>query len=106
MKSLNTSTHHLLTACAECPVGTEPVVGFEYKWWNRMPSNMRSSVYRREYSESGRSTGRETSLLDTTVGCYSREAIAAIECNQPYFMNDTICVHSWYMIMSLVCYLL
>uniref|UniRef100_A0AAR2KH90 MRH domain-containing protein n=1 Tax=Pygocentrus nattereri TaxID=42514 RepID=A0AAR2KH90_PYGNA len=33
------------TECSKCPVGTEPVVGFEYKWWNRMPSNMRSSVY-------------------------------------------------------------
>uniref|UniRef100_A0A674EK25 Endosome-lysosome associated apoptosis and autophagy regulator 1 n=1 Tax=Salmo trutta TaxID=8032 RepID=A0A674EK25_SALTR len=37
------------TVCAECPVGTEPVVGFEYKWWNKMPDNMRSSVYSREY---------------------------------------------------------
>uniref|UniRef100_A0A8C7RQG2 Endosome-lysosome associated apoptosis and autophagy regulator 1 n=1 Tax=Oncorhynchus mykiss TaxID=8022 RepID=A0A8C7RQG2_ONCMY len=45
------------TACAECPVGTEPVVGFEYKWWNKMPDNMRSSVYSREYSDSARSTG-------------------------------------------------
>uniref|UniRef100_A0A674EKA3 Endosome-lysosome associated apoptosis and autophagy regulator 1 n=1 Tax=Salmo trutta TaxID=8032 RepID=A0A674EKA3_SALTR len=41
------------TVCAECPVGTEPVVGFEYKWWNKMPDNMRSSVYSREYSDSG-----------------------------------------------------
>uniref|UniRef100_A0A667ZZK5 Endosome-lysosome associated apoptosis and autophagy regulator 1 n=1 Tax=Myripristis murdjan TaxID=586833 RepID=A0A667ZZK5_9TELE len=38
------------TACAECPVGTEPVVGFEYKWWNKMPSNMKSSAFRREYT--------------------------------------------------------
>uniref|UniRef100_A0A674EH85 Endosome-lysosome associated apoptosis and autophagy regulator 1 n=1 Tax=Salmo trutta TaxID=8032 RepID=A0A674EH85_SALTR len=44
------------TVCAECPVGTEPVVGFEYKWWNKMPDNMRSSVYSREYSDSVRST--------------------------------------------------
>ncbi|KAM3872298.1 endosome/lysosome-associated apoptosis and autophagy regulator 1 [Diretmus argenteus] len=39
------------TACAKCPVGTEPVMGFEYKWWNRMPSNMKSSVFRQEYSD-------------------------------------------------------
>uniref|UniRef100_A0A8D3DHT3 Endosome-lysosome associated apoptosis and autophagy regulator 1 n=1 Tax=Scophthalmus maximus TaxID=52904 RepID=A0A8D3DHT3_SCOMX len=36
------------TACDKCPVGTEPVVGFEYKWWNTMPSNMKSSIFRRE----------------------------------------------------------
>uniref|UniRef100_A0A8B9LN31 Si:ch211-163l21.8 n=1 Tax=Astyanax mexicanus TaxID=7994 RepID=A0A8B9LN31_ASTMX len=44
------------TECSECPVGTEPVVGFEYKWWNRMPGNMRSSVFSREYSDTQRST--------------------------------------------------
>uniref|UniRef100_A0A671N4J3 UPF0577 protein KIAA1324-like n=1 Tax=Sinocyclocheilus anshuiensis TaxID=1608454 RepID=A0A671N4J3_9TELE len=31
------------TECSECPAGTEPVVGFEYKWWNKMPSNMRKA---------------------------------------------------------------
>uniref|UniRef100_A0A8C8M6Y1 MRH domain-containing protein n=1 Tax=Oncorhynchus tshawytscha TaxID=74940 RepID=A0A8C8M6Y1_ONCTS len=51
------------TACAECPVGTEPVVGFEYKWWNKMPDNMRSSVYSREYSDSARSTGKGLDYL-------------------------------------------
>ncbi|CAL8323341.1 unnamed protein product [Merluccius merluccius] len=38
------------TACAKCPAGTEPVVGFTYKWWNTMPSNMRSFALRREYT--------------------------------------------------------
>uniref|UniRef100_A0A8C1SPR0 Si:ch211-163l21.8 n=1 Tax=Cyprinus carpio TaxID=7962 RepID=A0A8C1SPR0_CYPCA len=33
------------TECSECPAGTEPVMGFEYKWWNKMPSNMRSSLF-------------------------------------------------------------
>ncbi|XP_029478661.1 endosome/lysosome-associated apoptosis and autophagy regulator 1 [Oncorhynchus nerka] len=58
------------TACAECPVGTEPVVGFEYKWWNKMPDNMRSSVYSREYSDSARSTGWEVAgeYIYTTQG--------------------------------------
>ncbi|KAG7283861.1 hypothetical protein CRUP_034048 [Coryphaenoides rupestris] len=37
------------TACAECPAGTEPVVGFQYKWWNSMPSNMRSYTLPRQY---------------------------------------------------------
>uniref|UniRef100_A0A8C4H0I1 Endosome-lysosome associated apoptosis and autophagy regulator 1 n=1 Tax=Dicentrarchus labrax TaxID=13489 RepID=A0A8C4H0I1_DICLA len=30
------------TACTKCPVGTEPVVDFEYKWWNIMPNNMKT----------------------------------------------------------------
>ncbi|XP_041084106.1 endosome/lysosome-associated apoptosis and autophagy regulator 1-like isoform X2 [Polyodon spathula] len=32
------------TECRKCPAGTEPVLGFEYKWWNQMPANMRSLV--------------------------------------------------------------
>uniref|UniRef100_A0A672JED9 MRH domain-containing protein n=1 Tax=Salarias fasciatus TaxID=181472 RepID=A0A672JED9_SALFA len=32
------------TDCSECPVGTEPVTEFEYKWWNTMPANMKSSI--------------------------------------------------------------
>ncbi|KAJ8017113.1 hypothetical protein DPEC_G00014390 [Dallia pectoralis] len=58
------------TACAECPVGTEPVVGFEYKWWNKMPHNMKSVVYSREYSDTVRSTGWEVAgeYIYTTSG--------------------------------------
>ena len=51
-----------LPACSDCPVGTAPEVGFEYKWWNKMPSNMRSSVFSREYSDSHRSTGKRLTL--------------------------------------------
>ncbi|KAM8977271.1 endosome/lysosome-associated apoptosis and autophagy regulator 1 [Pelodytes ibericus] len=32
------------TVCNECPVGTEAVLGYEYKWWNSLPANMRSTV--------------------------------------------------------------
>ncbi|XP_069827528.1 endosome/lysosome-associated apoptosis and autophagy regulator 1 [Dendropsophus ebraccatus] len=32
------------TICRECPVGTEAAQGFEYKWWNTLPSNMQSAV--------------------------------------------------------------
>lgn len=60
--------HYLLTACAKCPVGTEPVVGFEYKWWNTMPSNMKSSTFHREFSNSDHSTGeRFIKVLGNTV---------------------------------------
>lgn len=31
-------------ACRHCPAGTEPVVGFEYKWWNTLPMNMETTV--------------------------------------------------------------
>uniref|UniRef100_A0A8C9K095 Endosome-lysosome associated apoptosis and autophagy regulator 1 n=1 Tax=Panthera tigris altaica TaxID=74533 RepID=A0A8C9K095_PANTA len=30
--------------CTHCPAGTEPAVGFEYKWWNTLPSNMETTV--------------------------------------------------------------
>lgn len=30
--------------CSRCPAGTEPAVGFEYKWWNTLPSNMETTV--------------------------------------------------------------
>ncbi|KAM6985513.1 endosome/lysosome-associated apoptosis and autophagy regulator family member 2-like isoform 2-T2 [Aplochiton taeniatus] len=33
------------TDCKECPAGTEPVLGYEYKWWNVLPSNMKTSCF-------------------------------------------------------------
>lgn len=50
-------SYHLLTVCDKCPVGTEPVEAFEYKWWNTMPSNMKSSTFSQDFSDFGRSTG-------------------------------------------------
>ncbi|XP_075886031.1 endosome/lysosome-associated apoptosis and autophagy regulator family member 2-like isoform X2 [Nelusetta ayraudi] len=32
-------------ACAACPAGTEPMLGYEYKWWNVLPSNMKTSCF-------------------------------------------------------------
>uniref|UniRef100_A0A665V0G9 UPF0577 protein KIAA1324-like n=1 Tax=Echeneis naucrates TaxID=173247 RepID=A0A665V0G9_ECHNA len=31
--------------CVKCPAGTEPVLGYEYKWWNVLPSNMKTSCF-------------------------------------------------------------
>ncbi|OXB58548.1 hypothetical protein ASZ78_007087 [Callipepla squamata] len=31
--------------CKACPAGTEPALGFEYKWWNILPSNMKTSCF-------------------------------------------------------------
>uniref|UniRef100_A0AAQ5XLV6 MRH domain-containing protein n=1 Tax=Amphiprion ocellaris TaxID=80972 RepID=A0AAQ5XLV6_AMPOC len=56
------------TVCTKCPVGTEPVVGFEYKWWNKMPTNMRSSVFHQEFSESDHNTGEKLNIMQSKVG--------------------------------------
>ncbi|TRY93443.1 hypothetical protein DNTS_005744, partial [Danionella cerebrum] len=32
-------------ACQPCPAGTEPVLGYEYKWWNVLPANMKTSCF-------------------------------------------------------------
>lgn len=40
-----------------CPVGMEPVLAFEYKWWNTMPSNMMSSIFREGFSHLEKTTG-------------------------------------------------
>ncbi|XP_051952744.1 endosome/lysosome-associated apoptosis and autophagy regulator family member 2-like isoform X2 [Xyrauchen texanus] len=32
-------------ACQPCPAGTEPVLGYEYKWWNVLPVNMKTSCF-------------------------------------------------------------
>lgn len=32
-------------ACETCPAGTEPVLGYEYKWWNVLPANMKTSCF-------------------------------------------------------------
>ncbi|RVE70455.1 hypothetical protein OJAV_G00064830 [Oryzias javanicus] len=58
------------TVCVKCPAGTQPLVGFEYKWWNTMPANMRSSVFGQEYSGSNRSSAWEVAgeYVYTTPG--------------------------------------
>uniref|UniRef100_H2UWY3 Endosome-lysosome associated apoptosis and autophagy regulator 1 n=1 Tax=Takifugu rubripes TaxID=31033 RepID=H2UWY3_TAKRU len=58
------------TACIKCPVGTEPVLAFEYKWWNTMPKNMRSYTLRQWLSHSENTTGWEVAgeYVYTTPG--------------------------------------
>ncbi|XP_039617411.1 UPF0577 protein KIAA1324-like homolog [Polypterus senegalus] len=34
-----------LTDCQKCPAGTEPLLGYEYKWWNVLPKNMKTSCF-------------------------------------------------------------
>ena len=47
LSSLSTLPVLLLcpTACQRCPAGTEPVLGYEYKWWNVLPANMKTSCF-------------------------------------------------------------
>uniref|UniRef100_A0A4W3GT78 Endosome-lysosome associated apoptosis and autophagy regulator 1 n=1 Tax=Callorhinchus milii TaxID=7868 RepID=A0A4W3GT78_CALMI len=33
------------TECTKCAIGTEPVLGFEYKWWNSLPKNMDTACF-------------------------------------------------------------
>uniref|UniRef100_A0A673N9Q7 UPF0577 protein KIAA1324-like n=1 Tax=Sinocyclocheilus rhinocerous TaxID=307959 RepID=A0A673N9Q7_9TELE len=49
---INNRTHYykqscyMCLECSECPAGTEPVVGFEYKWWNKIsPHNLMAEVF-------------------------------------------------------------
>jgi len=32
-------------ACKPCPAGTEPILGYEYKWWNVLPANLKTSCF-------------------------------------------------------------
>ncbi|XP_052008006.1 endosome/lysosome-associated apoptosis and autophagy regulator family member 2-like isoform X2 [Xyrauchen texanus] len=32
-------------ACQPCPAGTEPILGYEYEWWNVLPANMKTSCF-------------------------------------------------------------
>lgn len=37
--------HLSLIECRPCPAGMEPALGFEYKWWNVLPGNMKTSCF-------------------------------------------------------------
>ncbi|KAG2468161.1 K1324 protein, partial [Polypterus senegalus] len=58
------------SVCTKCPAGTEPVLGFEYKWWNVKPDNLKSKIYRSDLSESDDFTGWEVAgdYIYTTPG--------------------------------------
>ncbi|XP_041655541.1 endosome/lysosome-associated apoptosis and autophagy regulator 1 [Cheilinus undulatus] len=61
------------TVCTECPVGMEPVVGFEYKWWNTMPHNMKSSIYSSGFSEHSTAWEVAGEYVYTTPGDNDRD---------------------------------
>lgn len=45
-------------ACLQCPAGTEPSLGYEYKWWNVLPSNMKTSCFNVGNSKCDKMNGR------------------------------------------------
>uniref|UniRef100_A0A1A7XH72 KIAA1324-like n=1 Tax=Iconisemion striatum TaxID=60296 RepID=A0A1A7XH72_9TELE len=45
--------------CERCPAGTEPILGYEYKWWNVLPSNMKTSCFNVGNSNCDRMNGWE-----------------------------------------------
>lgn len=45
MRFPNCVFHCLSPACQQCPAGSEPTLGYEYKWWNVLPSNMKTSCF-------------------------------------------------------------
>ena len=69
---LSASIPNATPDCAKCPAGTEPVVGFEYKWWNTMPSNMASYALRHEYTFNMEESTGETRfhLSEPNAPCY------------------------------------
>uniref|UniRef100_UPI00398F5360 endosome/lysosome-associated apoptosis and autophagy regulator family member 2 n=1 Tax=Pristiophorus japonicus TaxID=55135 RepID=UPI00398F5360 len=48
-----------MSSCKQCPAGTEPVLGFEYKWWNTLPANMKTSCFNVGNSKCDRMKGWE-----------------------------------------------
>uniref|UniRef100_A0A146ZIT8 Endosome-lysosome associated apoptosis and autophagy regulator family member 2a n=1 Tax=Fundulus heteroclitus TaxID=8078 RepID=A0A146ZIT8_FUNHE len=48
-----------LKPCQRCPAGTEPILGYEYKWWNVLPSNMKTSCFNVGNSKCDRMSGWE-----------------------------------------------
>ncbi|KAK7892170.1 hypothetical protein WMY93_024133 [Mugilogobius chulae] len=34
-----------MNPCKKCPAGTEPMPGYEFKWWNVLPPNMKSTCF-------------------------------------------------------------
>ncbi|XP_072290983.1 endosome/lysosome-associated apoptosis and autophagy regulator family member 2 [Eucyclogobius newberryi] len=34
-----------MNPCKKCPAGTEPTPGYEFKWWNVLPPNMKSTCF-------------------------------------------------------------
>lgn len=55
--------------CKACPAGTEPALGFEYKWWNILPGNMKTSCFNVGNSKCDGMNGEPNSLCCVPVSC-------------------------------------
>ncbi|CAJ1085315.1 endosome/lysosome-associated apoptosis and autophagy regulator 1 [Xyrichtys novacula] len=83
------------TVCVKCLVGTEPVMGFEYKWWNTMPNNMRSSISRQGFSDMDYNNAWEVAgeYIYTTPGDEDRDHMTLI-LNVPGYRLPQSAVHN------------
>ncbi len=54
-------------ACTKCPAGTEPVLGYDYKWWNVLPSNMKTSCFNVGNSKCDNMNGEHKPVLDNAI---------------------------------------
>lgn len=55
-------------ACTVCPAGSEPVLGYEYKWWNVLPSNMKTSCFNVGNSKCDNMNGEHNDNCVTEAG--------------------------------------
>lgn len=60
------------TACKQCPAGTEPTLGFEYKWWNTLPANMKTSCFNVGNNKCDGMSGGCQPVLLSRIQCFLR----------------------------------
>uniref|UniRef100_UPI00398F42DF endosome/lysosome-associated apoptosis and autophagy regulator 1 isoform X2 n=1 Tax=Pristiophorus japonicus TaxID=55135 RepID=UPI00398F42DF len=68
--------------CTKCPVGTEPVLGFEYKWWNTFPKNMGTSCFTGMGQDCGEMRGWEV------AGDHIHSTVASADNNYMMLIMD------------------
>lgn len=75
--------------CKACPAGTEPALGFEYKWWNILPGNMKTSCFNVGNSKCDGMNGEPNFLCCVPVSCMDPCCIGA-----PIKMSELLA--SWF----------
>uniref|UniRef100_A0A8C4NYB7 Endosome-lysosome associated apoptosis and autophagy regulator family member 2a n=1 Tax=Dicentrarchus labrax TaxID=13489 RepID=A0A8C4NYB7_DICLA len=99
--------------CKQCPAGTEPALGYEFKWWNILPSNMKTSCFNVGNSKCDSMNGWEVAGDHIQSGAgiqsccvfhhsgtefgritFEFETICSADC-ELYFMMSTTVVESW-----------
>uniref|UniRef100_A0A8C8HAY8 MRH domain-containing protein n=1 Tax=Oncorhynchus tshawytscha TaxID=74940 RepID=A0A8C8HAY8_ONCTS len=71
-----------------CPAGTEPAVGYQYKWWNVLPASMKTSCFNVGNSKCDGMNGWEV------AGDHIRSG-AGVPSSQSVLLKSTRVVASW-----------